>query len=443
MPKKEDPVAKFHLSNLNIVEIADCGTPAVPDATFQVFKSSDVGDGRVPVVKFTPFIIKEAERKTGGYVYVPDKADVQGDISKTADVVGAKDSFMVNLGKRLQKGTGSSANHNEFDVGTYVVTSIIDQDGSVAKMFGAEPIPGGWWIEKHYTDDAEWQKVVTGEYTGYSIGGSGERTPLEDGILKKFVEEFKSFRRTVEKAVGINKAYSFEEYYRDNIMWDGNWAAFDALSWAIWSILVDEDITDKVSAIDQACQAFNVAVVDFYRGLTEAAILKQASPMETIHKAMAGLKTQMKKQEVDKTDHEDGGDEEMALDEKTAKAVMERLGGIETNLATLQTSIGKSDTDEDTDAAPKPDAEAKKSDADEAEGDDGDVLKQVLARIDKIGTTVDELQTKVGKMANEPTGPAGDIDPDIAKATEGMEDEVLKKVNAGAALLGGARVAAQ
>jgi len=37
---------------------------------------------------------------------------------------------------------------------------------------------GAWWVGVQVTDDALWEKIKSGEYKAFSIGGSGKRVPM-------------------------------------------------------------------------------------------------------------------------------------------------------------------------------------------------------------------------------------------------------------------------
>ena len=48
-----------------------------------------------------------------------------------------------------------------------------------AELLGIGGLPQGWWVGFRVTDDAVWQKVKSGEYSMFSIGGRAVRSELE------------------------------------------------------------------------------------------------------------------------------------------------------------------------------------------------------------------------------------------------------------------------
>lgn len=53
-------------------------------------------------------------------------------------------------------------------------------DAEVQKALGVDFGCEGWLVGFHVTDAAVWKRVESGELQAFSIGGTGERTPIED-----------------------------------------------------------------------------------------------------------------------------------------------------------------------------------------------------------------------------------------------------------------------
>jgi hypothetical protein len=59
-----------------------------------------------------------------------------------------------------------------------MVESVVFTKEKMAAMGIPEGIvPEGWWIGYYIEEDTTWQKVKSGEYSMFSIGGRGTRTP--------------------------------------------------------------------------------------------------------------------------------------------------------------------------------------------------------------------------------------------------------------------------
>ena len=107
-------------------------------------------------------------------VLEPNTVDAHGDVMTAEEIENTCHGFMHN-------GQVIGSMHNE-RIGAYCVENYIatqDLDFSEG-MYGPQTVTkGSWVIGIKITDDAEWQKVVDGFYTGVSIGGFGLRDDLE------------------------------------------------------------------------------------------------------------------------------------------------------------------------------------------------------------------------------------------------------------------------
>lgn len=127
--------------------------------------------------------IDEEKRIVYGKALVPDKVDSQGDIVSKEDIEEAAHNFLINLQKAyielltfgVNKTNASQIGymHRVFKgVGGfgYIVESYIDPDGS-------------WVLATKINDETVWKMIKDGRITGYSIGGTGKRIPIEGGEL--------------------------------------------------------------------------------------------------------------------------------------------------------------------------------------------------------------------------------------------------------------------
>ena len=127
--------------------------------------------------------IDEEKRIVYGKALVPDKVDSQGDIVSKEDIEEAAHNFLINLQKAyielltfgVNKTNASQIGymHRVFKgVGGfgYIVESYIDPDGA-------------WVLATKINDETVWKMIKNGRITGYSIGGTGKRIPIEGGEL--------------------------------------------------------------------------------------------------------------------------------------------------------------------------------------------------------------------------------------------------------------------
>lgn len=111
-------------------------------------------------------------------VLEPNTVDAHSDVMRPEDIEETAHDFMRN-------GQVIGSMHNE-RINAYCVESFIaPQDLTFPDgMYGPQTVTkGSWVIGIKILDDAEWQKVVDGVYTGVSIGGFGVREDIPGNNL--------------------------------------------------------------------------------------------------------------------------------------------------------------------------------------------------------------------------------------------------------------------
>ena len=147
------------------VEVTLCNDPAVSGAKFRVIRSAgnpDKPNGiklQMPVRKKAPM-----KQQVMGYVSIPWLEDWYGDVMDPQAIEHAANSFLKNLQQGNVEGNGIGEEHVSFWNNAHVIQSVIDYNGKIGG------IPGGWWIAIQVTDPTSWQKVLDGDYTGFSLG---------------------------------------------------------------------------------------------------------------------------------------------------------------------------------------------------------------------------------------------------------------------------------
>ena len=112
-----------------------------------------------------------------GVVLEPDSVDEQGDTMTAQDIENTAHEYM-----RKSRVVGDR--HSK-QLDAYPVESYIAPQDMVFEIgtYGPQVVKqGSWVLGVKVNDPAMWQKVEDGEYTGFSIGGFGKRTPVEEAV---------------------------------------------------------------------------------------------------------------------------------------------------------------------------------------------------------------------------------------------------------------------
>lgn len=95
--------------------------------------------------------------------------DRQGDVIRESVLQKAAHNFMVDerTGKVMHQGKRVAD----------VVESIV-LTKAIQKTLGVDLGQSGWFIGMKIRDNDLWQKVKSGEFTAFSVGGQGQRIPI-------------------------------------------------------------------------------------------------------------------------------------------------------------------------------------------------------------------------------------------------------------------------
>ena len=99
--------------------------------------------------------------------------DYQGDMIDPEELENAAYKFV-----ELYRDEGEM--HERTGVGFLVESVIFTLEKQAAMGLPAGTLPVGWWVGFKVTDDDVWEKVKTGEYPMFSIGGTGVREDVEE-----------------------------------------------------------------------------------------------------------------------------------------------------------------------------------------------------------------------------------------------------------------------
>ena len=129
----------------------------------------------VELDRIAPFVKVDEEKRLVYMVVMepgdPEHLDTQGDFTKADEIEEACHDFMNRY--RLGK-AGLGLQHERVIEGHIKESYIAPQDLEI----GGKPVLKGSWVMVAYVAEEEvWKSVKSGELTGASIGGVGERVP--------------------------------------------------------------------------------------------------------------------------------------------------------------------------------------------------------------------------------------------------------------------------
>ena len=110
-------------------------------------------------------MVEEEKRLAYGVVLVPDEVDSQGDIAPAEVIEDAAHDYLAScraLSKMHLEPAGASV------VESYVAPCEV--------RLGAQEVKkGSWVIAVKVADEELWERIRSGEYGGFSVGGLAER----------------------------------------------------------------------------------------------------------------------------------------------------------------------------------------------------------------------------------------------------------------------------
>ena len=202
-----------------------------------IFKSAD-GDLSAPELRIVPIAkIDEEKRKIYGIVYSPDDVDTQDEYAKAEDIEKAADSFMKDLrNDRVDK------QHSEKPEPAFVAESWLIR--KTDPLFPDET-EGAWAVGIKVEDEDLWKSAKDGEIGGLSMGGTADKI--------------------VEKALSFDDASNL----------DGLFEHLMTLERSISSIMSDESVENRKSAIEGSIDQFKTRVLEGVAKSDETGILSR------------------------------------------------------------------------------------------------------------------------------------------------------------------------
>ncbi len=389
------PTAKNKLSDIDMRHVAFCKKGAVPDAVYAIVKSEAAPQGAEVIGAIATIAkIDTVKKQVFGYVLVPDKADHQGDVVTKEDIEEARNSFMKNLAHATADGTGASDSHVTIG-GGYPIEVAVDKDGSIAKAADAPPSPGGLWVGMQVTSDPVWKKIEKGEYTAFSLGGFGKRTPIGKKADAELADESNQgsiiralkagFDKLVEVVKGDGDALSYDEAgeLKDlrRQFWDKNYQ----LEESIQSIMGDDEVEDKVTAITESIDQFKGDIVSLVTRM-EAIKNKQKESTEKSNTPMEGdVMTKEQMEELQKSLKDGFKDTVTEVVKSEVGEKLNKIDEIDTRLTAMEKKLN---------------------------GEDGeDPIETMSKDITTAIEGLNGLQKRLTTLEITPTGPNGDREP--------------------------------
>jgi len=146
---------------------SDCEASAIRQANAAVKKqawSREVG------------IIKrdDDQQLVFGWLSVSEDAAGNRVVDKQEDIISPAELERAAYNHVLYFREGAEM-HKKRGVGRLVESMVFTVEKQQALGIPPNTVPVGWWVGYHIADPEVWQKVKSGEYTAFSIGGSGRR----------------------------------------------------------------------------------------------------------------------------------------------------------------------------------------------------------------------------------------------------------------------------
>jgi hypothetical protein len=98
--------------------------------------------------------------------------DLQGDVIDPAELERAAYDFV------LYSRQAGDVHERTKDIGRLVESMVFTREKMTALGVPEGTLPEGWWVGFYVDDDEVWNKIKSGEYQGFSIGGQAIREQI-------------------------------------------------------------------------------------------------------------------------------------------------------------------------------------------------------------------------------------------------------------------------
>ena len=122
----------------------------------------------------------EDKRLVFGWANVAVRVDGEQIIDWQQDAIDTEELEKAAYEYVAEFGTAGEM-HQRGGVGRVVESIVFTKEKAGALGIPTDLLPEGWWVGFKIDDDEVWEKVKSGEYSMFSIGGKAQRIPLEGG----------------------------------------------------------------------------------------------------------------------------------------------------------------------------------------------------------------------------------------------------------------------
>ena len=117
------------------------------------------------------------KRQVFGWASVSARADGDAIVDFQDDIIEA-DELEKAAYEFVLENRGAGEMHERSGVGKLIESVMFTKEKMAAMGVPEGVLPTGWWIGFHIPDDSVWQKIKSGEYSSFSIEGTGQREPI-------------------------------------------------------------------------------------------------------------------------------------------------------------------------------------------------------------------------------------------------------------------------
>lgn len=133
--------------------------------------------GQEQIRKSVEILKVDEERQIAtGPVLVPGEVDRHGDVVSRENIEDVAYKFM-------QEYQNIDLMHTFEDVGVPVESFVTP---AKMELGGTEVKPGSWLLSVKIEDEETWEGIKSGDLTGFSIYGRGEREPIDEEEVEQY-----------------------------------------------------------------------------------------------------------------------------------------------------------------------------------------------------------------------------------------------------------------
>lgn len=391
-------------------------------ANLKTFLIAKAKDGKANFQTFSKIIEKNAEKHyLTGIVYEPNTEDAHGNYMTAEEIKKAADWYAEN-------GNNVDIQHSFKPTdGARVVKSWIAEAGEV--IGGIEIKEGTWLMKMEITDENIWKAIENGEITGFSMGGVGDYSTVDEDISKakklfKSLGEFFGLS-IVEKGEVADR---YAETNRGELFWNAWYSLQQTLS-HYNSFSNKTEFENDEETIREALSEFSEIVTDL---LAENSVTKAIAPTAELLKAgkkissgnRAKLQTiydNLGKLLADTADPKGDEDEmkmediEKMFDEKLDK----RLGALEDNITKITKALGADDDGGEGGTPPGTPGEGQKGGVQGTPGNEGEVTVESISKM--MDEKLDKFEQKVNDKLSKATGVSLNLNNEPMKKSESSQ----------------------